>query len=798
MALTIPTLGLREKIAVAFVAFGVLPMALLLVVYMTVITPKLRDQSYASFRVDALEFGAVINRMIGERIRNVVAGASAHPVALDPANWKHADGSGALNGALNADMRANRVFKLMMMVAPDGSLLAVNTIDPDGKSLATAPLYAVNFGGESWFQQALASQGYEAFKGAPPVVVSPIGPNAAVAQVYGDKGMAMALAAPVKDASRKTIGVWVSFYGPEGIATKVIDDYKRTALVGGDIAKTWINYQIQDSSNKIIYSFVADSATAGHTVEDDFGKDVDPALLKFEEAKMGDDGTAEGVIAGRATVISKMPATGEFTGLGWRLVMSGKAGQAFATANGITMQIMLAILITAIAAVIGGILMGTSIAKPILALAGRMRGLAAGDRDTPVPYAERNDDIGQMGKAVVAFQEAAFEKDRLEAQADTERQAAEAERAKNEVSRTAIAEEQTMVVEALADGLSKLSEGDLTCRLNQTFPAEYVKLQTDFNAAMQTLQEAMKTIVANTDGMLSGAGEISQAADDLSRRTEQQAASLEQTAAALDQITATVKRTAEGSNQANGVVATARADAEKSGEVVRQAVTAMTNIDQSALEISNIIGVIDEIAFQTNLLALNAGVEAARAGEAGRGFAVVATEVRALAQRSAQAAKEIKALISTSTSQVKEGVGLVGQTGEALQKIVAQVAEITALVSEIAASAQEQSTGLAEVNTAVNQMDQMTQQNAAMVEQSTAASHALAQEARELGELVGRFQIGDRTAGPKSVIKSPVHKAQARAQAFAAEPRASPQLKTTGSGAAARKAQPDQDGWEDF
>src|SRR5690606_2699438 len=188
----------------------------------------------------------------------------------------------------------------------------------------------------------------------------------------------------------------------------------------------------------------------------------------------------------------------------------------------------------------------------------------------------------------------------------------------------------------------------------------------------------------------------------------------------------------------------ARVGAEKSGAVVREAVEAMAQIEKSSQQIGQIIGVIDEIAFQTNLLALNAGVEAARAGDAGKGFAVVASEVRALAQRSAEAAKEIKDLISTSTHQVDQGVDLVGQTGSALEKIVAQVGEITGLVTEIAASAREQSTGLAEVNTAVNQMDQVTQQNAAMVEQSTAASHHLAQEADELAGLVAKFRLGNQ------------------------------------------------------
>jgi methyl-accepting chemotaxis protein len=249
-------------------------------------------------------------------------------------------------------------------------------------------------------------------------------------------------------------------------------------------------------------------------------------------------------------------------------------------------------------------------------------------------------------------------------------------------------------------------------------------------------------VTGSTAAIQSGTREISTASDDLSRRTEQQAASLEETAAALDEITATVKKSAEGATHAREVVAVADGDAKKSAIVVREAVEAMDAIAKSASQISQIIGVIDEIAFQTNLLALNAGVEAARAGDAGRGFAVVASEVRALAQRSAEAAKEIKGLISTSTTQVDHGVRLVAETGKSLERIMSQVAEINEVVGEIAAGAKEQATALQEVNTAINQMDQATQQNAAMVEQSTAASHSLSQETTQLSGLIGQFQVG--------------------------------------------------------
>ncbi len=297
-------------------------------------------------------------------------------------------------------------------------------------------------------------------------------------------------------------------------------------------------------------------------------------------------------------------------------------------------------------------------------------------------------------------------------------------------------------VNQIAAGLKRLAEGDLEHRIKTEFIPLLEPLRLDFNASMDTLGHSLAAISANAQAIGSATDEISTAAEDLSRRTEQQASSLEETAAALEEITATVKKTAEGAKHARDAVSTARVDADKSGEVVREAMAAMTGIDKSSKQISQIIGVIDEIAFQTNLLALNAGVEAARAGDAGRGFAVVASEVRALAQRSAEAAKEIKGLISASTAQVDQGVKLVTQTGEALGRIVAQVGEINGIVADIAASAQEQATGLQQVNTAVNEMDQVTQKNAAMVEETTAASRALAGKTEELGQLIARYQLG--------------------------------------------------------
>ncbi|RYE64771.1 MAG: methyl-accepting chemotaxis protein [Oxalobacteraceae bacterium] len=454
------------------------------------------------------------------------------------------------------------------------------------------------------------------------------------------------------------------------------------------------------------------------------------------------------------------------------------------------MSLYIGLALALLIAVGASVVLSRAIVRPVLNMTGHMRKLMAGDNSIEVPSATRKDEFGQMGTAVLAFRDAALEKIRVEGEALEQRRQADADRAANEAEKARIAQEDAVALGALAQGLSAIAAGDLTHRMTAKVAERAETLKSDFNEAVAQLQDAMSVVVTNVSAIRSGSSEISQAADDLSRRTEQQAASLEETAAALDEITATVNRTAAGARQASDTVLAAKGDAETSGVVVRDAVTAMGAIEKSAQEISQIIGVIDEIAFQTNLLALNAGVEAARAGDAGRGFAVVASEVRALAQRSAEAAKEIKTLISASTTQVNTGVSLVGQTGDALQRIVGRVAEIDGLVSEIAASAQEQATGLQQVNTAVNQMDQVTQQNAAMVEQSTAASHSLSQEAESLAGSVARFRIG--------AVVQPIQTASRPEPRNVHRPVAA--MRTTGHGGAARRPEPvaADEGWEEF
>jgi len=392
-------------------------------------------------------------------------------------------------------------------------------------------------------------------------------------------------------------------------------------------------------------------------------------------------------------------------------------------------------------AVLGGLYYAVRafVQRPIRSLSVDVGRLENSDYSHPVNGQDNSDEIGDVARALEGFRHKLARSQDVERESDAHRAAVEIERGRTESERTENARVQQYVVSELAKALEQLSNGDLACRIDASFPGEYQSLKSNFNSAVESLEQTVQMVNGAVVAINSGTTEISSSANDLSRRTEQQAAQLEQTAAALNELTEQVQSSAENAKTAASAVQKASMDAEKSSHIVESAIQAMHGIEQSSGKITNIISVIDEIAFQTNLLALNAGVEAARAGEAGRGFAVVAQEVRELAQRSATAAKEIKTLISTSENQVNQGVTLVGQTGETLQAIAQQVLQINSLIKMISVSASEQATGLREMNGAMHQMDQVTQQNAAMVEETTAASMTLSEEAENLKNLVSRF-----------------------------------------------------------
>ncbi len=442
------------------------------------------------------------------------------------------------------------------------------------------------------------------------------------------------------------------------------------------------------------------------------------------------------------------------------------------------------------------IVLNVALVRPVRGMNDAMRHLAAGRTDITIPGNGRADEVGEMSGAVEVFRQAAIVNRQLEQDAEAARRQAEADRVRLTAEAEAAAQQRlNEATSGLASGLKRLAAGDLTFQLNEPFSPDFEALRHDLNNAVSQLGETLRSVAQAAGSIDGGSQEISRGADDLSKRTEQQAASLEETAAALDQITANVSNSSKRADEARSVAVQANSSASQSGKVVAQAVEAMGKIEASSNEVTNIIGVIDEIAFQTNLLALNAGVEAARAGDAGKGFAVVAQEVRELAQRSAKAAKEIKELIRNSSVEVQNGVQLVSETGVALQTIEGYIITINQHMDSIATSAREQSVGLSEVNIAVNQMDQVTQQNAAMVEETSAAGVTLASESSNLRHLIGQFVLGDIGTQSSALRQAAATMKAANAPRYApAQPAARPRKVAGASGGNTAV----NDGWREF
>ncbi|HTI03127.1 MAG TPA: methyl-accepting chemotaxis protein [Acidisoma sp.] len=393
------------------------------------------------------------------------------------------------------------------------------------------------------------------------------------------------------------------------------------------------------------------------------------------------------------------------------------------------------------------------VARLLAGLTHSMEAVATGHFDTNIPGADRRDELGRMAVTLGVFRDASLEKEKLERETEAARAVTAQERANAESERADRAQQQTLVVSSLASGLERLSEGDLVFRLAEPFTSDYEKLRHDFNAAMDKLQETMSSITSATSGVRSGAGEIAQASDDLSRRTEQQAAGLEETAAALDEITMAVRKTAEGAQEARSLVSHAKSDAEQSGKIVHDAISAMGGIEESSRQIGNIVSLIDEIAFQTNLLALNAGVEAARAGEAGRGFAVVAAEVKSLSSQTAEATKEIGERISQIQGATREAV-------DAIQAITTTIEEVSVIATAIGSAIEEQGAATAEIARNVTQTAAATRDvttniggvSAAANETGSAAgmllsaASDLSKQAEQLSGEVNTFLAGVRAA----------------------------------------------------
>jgi methyl-accepting chemotaxis protein len=490
--------------------------------------------------------------------------------------------------------------------------------------------------------------------------------------------------------------------------------------------------------------------------------------------------------------------------------------------NSLIIQSVVAAL--AVLLVVGGaIFFLRRVVSPLGAITNTMTRIAQGEA-AEIGYANRKDEVGDMAQALSVFQKNAEEKAKLEAEersraeAETQRLASQRE-AEAAISREiaqfcaavgagdfsrridlagkdGVFRELSQQMNGLADTLQgvlddlgavlrALSTGDLTRSTAGQYKGAFGALADAARGTVARLRDFASQLADSAETVRTASAEISSGSQDLAQRTESQAASIEETAASMHEITATVKQNADNAQAASQLATVARDTAQKGGSVVGDAVAAVTQIEQSAQKISDIVGLIDEIAFQTNLLALNASVEAARAGEAGKGFAVVAQEVRALAQRSANASKDIKALIQESNAQVKTGATLVNQTGSSLTEIVSAIKKVSDIVAEIAAASREQATGLEQINTAVSSMDEMTQRNGALVEETSASAQNLANQGRQLAELVGFFRT-DGAVAARPAANPPV--AARPAEIVPLKPAAKPPAQPTAKPALAKSA----------
>jgi len=477
------------------------------------------------------------------------------------------------------------------------------------------------------------------------------------------------------------------------------------------------------------------------------------------------------------------------------------------------MLIMITVAAIAVSVALALYIVIATLTRPISRITGVMNTLATGNTGVAVTGSERRDEIGEMAKAVQVFKDSMIAREAAESEIAQQRDQAEQRRIEQAAREKAAGDEIAALVNKVADGdltgrinesgkdgfflstsqelnrlaatlqtmagelaevMGAMAQGDVTRSVRGEYHGVFGQLKSSANGMAERLREFAGRLTQTTQSVKAASTEISTGSQDLASRTESQAASIEETAASMHEITTTVKQNADNAQAANQLAVAARDTAEKGGNVVADAVKAVTQIEESARKISDIVGLIDEIAFQTNLLALNASVEAARAGEAGKGFAVVAQEVRALAQRSANASKDIKALITDSNAQVKTGAALVNQTGGSLTDIVNAIKKVSDIVAEIAAASREQATGLDQINTAVGSMDEMTQRNAALVEETTAAAQSLNTQAGQLAELVAFFKVAGGMPVAATPAPRPVAAAPRKTAAQAAAPASAP------------------------
>ena len=465
--------------------------------------------------------------------------------------------------------------------------------------------------------------------------------------------------------------------------------------------------------------------------------------------------------------------TVSFHGAEWMIVIEQGSAEIFAPVQKLRQNLIIQMVILVTLVCITGTLIGRSVAKPLGDVGRALNQMTDGELTVQIPHRDRGEDIGELARNLNNLRQKLA--------------AAEEARQLNEIHQ----QQQLMVVTEMQAAIAQLADGNLVAPIETKFAGEYEALREGYNSAVARLNETVSAFVMSAGEIDSNAREVETASNDLSQKAIEQAASLEETAAAITELNASVKSTAEAASEADNVMIKAKQDAQVSGETVSTAMAAMDKISSSSQKIGQVTSVIEDLAFQTNLLALNAGVEAARAGEAGRGFAVVASEVRALAQRSSEAAKEINSLIHESATNVASGVDLVDKAGKSFETLIGEFDKVSHSVSSIAAAAREQAVGLHEINTAVDQLDGVTQKNASVASQVHGTGKLMVNEAAKLNALSASFKI-DKSKNQTASFVAPSVSARPIA------PRAEP-AKQVANGAPVVTAQAiNDDVWDEF
>ncbi|WP_333693030.1 methyl-accepting chemotaxis protein [Phaeobacter italicus] len=449
-----------------------------------------------------------------------------------------------------------------------------------------------------------------------------------------------------------------------------------------------------------------------------------PDATHIAAAGTGEGGLFEGITSTAGEQVIALVKPLDITGFDWSLVLETDEHTAFAKVNEIRLVAVLMIGVSVLIAIVVSFIAARHVTKPILALREATNALADEDYSVDIAGRKRGDELGDLARSLDTFRDKLVLADEA---AEREEQAAK---------------QTAAVVEEMSGALSELQRGNLACDIQQPFAEHYETLRENFNRSLVNLRESLSEVVDAAQNVDKFSEEQRASAQEMAHRTETQAGTLEETASALKDLTSGIRQTADRAGKVDETMRGTRDEAEHSNHIVTSAVQAMDQIQEASEQISQIINMIDDIAFQTNLLALNAGVEAARAGEAGAGFAVVASEVRALAMRASKAAGQIKDLTSASEEHVANGVAMVGRAGDALSSIIDRVTNVSDLITEIADGVQKQSNGLESINNAMTRLDGTTQQNAAMSEEASAASQLLQNEAQALSAVVSRFQLG--------------------------------------------------------